>query len=259
VTYFNHFGDTMSYSRSIFTRICQLALIPLLALTAVFAQAENLTEDDVNQLVRDYILQNPEIVMEAIGILQQREQAAEQASQSQLLASASDQLVNSANDPVFGNPDGNITLVEFFDYNCSYCKRAADTVKALVEANPNLRVVYKEWPILAETSVTSARLGLAINRLYPDQYLAYHDALLARPGSLRQDSEIWQVVDSLGMDRAELEAETKSDWVQQTLASNQALAQQLNITGTPTFVVGTEILRGAFPQADIQSAIDANL
>lgn len=248
----------MSNAPSFFTRLRSLALIPLLALVAVFAQAENLTENDVNQLVRDYILEHPEIVMEAISILQAREQAAEQASENEMLAAASDQLINSTNDPVGGNPEGSITLVEFFDYNCGYCKRASATVKALTEANPDLRVVYKEWPILSETSVTAARVSLAISELYPDQYQAYHDALLARPGSLRQDSEIWQVVDSLGLDRAELEGETKADWVQQTLASNQALAQQLKITGTPTFVVGTDILRGAYPQADIQSAIDAN-
>lgn len=243
---------------TLFARLRLLLLMPVLALTAVFAQAENLTEDDVNRMVRNYILENPEIVMEAIGILQEREQAAQQASQSELLASAGDRLVNMDKDPVGGNPDGNITLVEFFDYNCGYCKRAADTVKALTEANPNLRVVYKEWPILSETSLTAAKVGLAINELYPEQYSTYHDALLARPSSLRQDSEVWQVVDSLGLDRAELEEETKAEWVQQNLASNRALAQQLNITGTPTFVVGTEILRGAYPEADIQAAIDAN-
>ncbi|WP_051207766.1 DsbA family protein [Saccharospirillum impatiens] len=245
--------------KTLFARLRLLLLMPLLAFTAVVAQAENLTEDDVNQMVRDYILENPEIVMEAIGILQEREQAAQVASQNELLASVGTQLTNGANDPVGGNPDGTVTLVEFFDYNCGYCKRASDTVKALTEANPNLRIVYKEWPILSETSVTAARFGLAINELHPDQYQAYHDALLARPGSLGQDSEIWQVIDSLGLDRAELEEETKADWVQQTLASNQALAQQLNITGTPTFVIGTDILRGAYPQADIQAAIDANL
>lgn len=243
---------------TLFARLRLLLLMPVLALTAVFAQAENLTEDDVNRMVRNYILENPEIVMEAIGILQEREQAAQQASQSELLASAGDRLVNMDKDPVGGNPDGNIMLVEFFDYNCGYCKRAADTVKALTEANPNLRVVYKEWPILSETSLTAAKVGLAINELYPEQYSTYHDALLARPSSLRQDSEVWQVVDSLGLDRAELEEETKAEWVQQNLASNRALAQQLNITGTPTFVVGTEILRGAYPEADIQAAIDAN-
>ncbi|HET8904659.1 MAG TPA: DsbA family protein [Saccharospirillum sp.] len=248
----------MSNVPSFFTRLRSLALIPLLAMVAVFAQAENLTEEDVNQLVRDYILEHPEIVMEAISILQEREQAAKQASEKEMLAAASDQLINSANDPVGGNPDGSITLVEFFDYNCGYCKRAAETVKALTEANPDLRVVYKEWPILAETSVTAARVSLAISELYPDQYQAYHDALLARPGSLQENSEVWQVVDQLGLDREELEAETKADWVQETLASNRALAQQLNITGTPTFVVGTDILRGAYPQGDIQSAIDAN-
>jgi protein-disulfide isomerase len=245
--------------KTLFKRLRPLLLLPLLALTAVFAQAENLTEDDVNQLVREYILQNPEIVMEAIGILQEREQAAQQATQNQLLASVGNQLVNSANDPIGGNPDGTITLVEFFDYNCGYCKRASDTVKALTEANPNLRVVYKEWPILSETSVTAARVSLAISALYPEQYQAFHNAILARPSSLRQDSEVWQVVGDLGLERAEIEAETQSGWVQQTLASNQQLAQQLNITGTPTFIVGTDILRGAYPQADIQAAIDANL
>lgn len=243
---------------TLFARLRLLLIMPLLALMAVFAQAENLTEDDVNRMVRDYILENPEIVMEAIGILQEREQAAQQASESELLGSVGEQLTNTDSDPVGGNPDGDVTLVEFFDYNCGYCKRASETVKALTEANPNLRVVYKEWPILSETSVTAARVSLAVSELHPDQYQGFHNALMARPGALRQDSEVWQVVDSLGLNRAELEQEIGADWIQQNLAENRALAQQLNITGTPTFVVGTDILRGAYPEADLQAAIDAN-
>lgn len=239
-------------------RLIRLALIPLLMLAAFTAKAEDLTEDDVKRLVRSYLLDNPEVILEAIEILQQREQAVKQAAEGETLSQLSDELIGQKGDPVGGNPNGSITLVEFFDYNCRYCKQANSTVQALIEENPDLRIVYKEFPILSETSVTAARAALAVNALYPEQYETFHRSLLVIRGSLGSDEEVWKQVARLDVDIDEVRAESKKGWIQEALARNHELARKLGITGTPTFVVGDSILRGAFPQADIQQAIEDN-
>lgn len=239
-------------------RLIRLALIPLLMLAAFTAKAEDSTEDDVKRLVRSYLLDNPEVILEAIEILQQREQAVKQASEGEALSHLSDELIGQEGDPVGGNPNGNITLVEFFDYNCGYCKRANSTVQALIKDNPDLRIVYKEFPILSETSVTAARAALAINALYPEQYETFHRSLLVIRGSLGSDEDVWKQVARLDVDIDRVRAESKKGWVQDTLARNHELARKLNITGTPTFIVGNSVLRGAFPQEDIQQAIEDN-
>ncbi|WP_108124355.1 DsbA family protein, partial [Saccharospirillum mangrovi] len=223
-----------------------LALLVALALASLAAHADELTEADVEQLVHDYLLAHPEVVQEALDRLQQQQQAAQAAAEQQRLSSLNEQLVSYPHDPVGGNRDGELTLIEFFDYNCGYCKRANATLQALMEDNPNLRVVYKEFPILAETSVTAARASLALNKLYPEHYETFHRSLLERRSGLQKDDDVWDAIEELdGVDTAAIRAESQADWVQQTLASNYQLARQLNISGTPTFVIGDNMLRGA--------------
>lgn len=231
-------------------------LIPVLAITALLARADSLTEDDVNRLVRSYILENPEIIVEAITILQQREQAQQQAGVGETLSRLQDDLVANPDDPVLGNPNGSVTLVEFSDYNCGFCKRAHETVEALIEANPDLRVVMKEFPILSETSMTAAKAALAINDLYPDQYADFHSRLMANRGALQSDNAVWSIVRALRVDVGKVQERSRAADIEAAVARNHELARQLNITGTPTFIVGNNILRGALPQADIQRAID---
>ena len=240
-------------------RWAMLVLIPLLTLTTLTARAEEMTEEDIERIVRDYLIENPEVIVEALTVLRQREQAAEAEAASESLSNLRDELEQAEHDPVGGNPEGTITLVEFFDYNCGYCKRVNATLKALIEANPDLRVVYKEFPILSATSMTAAKASLALNELYPEKYETFHRQMLDRKGSLQSDDEVWQAIAALDdVDVEAIKAESEKDWVEQTLAENHQLAKQLKITGTPTFVVGNSILRGAYPQGDIQAAIDEN-
>lgn len=238
------------------SRWTKFALVPMMALTAMTARAEDLNEQDVERIVRDYLLENPEVIVEAIEVLRQREQAQKEASAAEQLSQLDDELFRSERDPVGGNPDGRITLVEFFDYNCGYCKRVNGTLKALIEANPDLRVVYKEFPILSETSMTAARASLALNALYPEHYETFHRRLLENRGSIQEDQVVWDALAQLDVDVDAIKAEAEKDWIKETLAENRQLAQQLNITGTPTFIVGDSILRGAYPQDNIQAAID---
>ena len=238
-------------------RLRQLALIPLLAVASLTALAENLTEAEVEQLVHDYLLEHPEVVQQALERYQEQQQAAQEAAELDRLDRYQDDLIADSYDPVGGNPDGSVTLVEFFDYNCGYCKRANATVQALIDANPELRVVYKELPILAETSVTAARASLAVSKLYPQHYESFHRALLERRSALQQDSDVWNILADIdGVSTDTVRVESQSPWVERQLARNQLLARRLRISGTPSFVVGDTLLRGAYPQADIQEAID---
>ncbi|MCH8530086.1 MAG: DsbA family protein [Saccharospirillum sp.] len=231
-------------------------MVPVLAITALLARADSLSEEDVNRLVRSYILENPEIIVEAITILQQREQAQQQAGEGEMLSRLQDDLIANPGDPVLGNPNGSVTLVEFSDYNCGFCKRAHDTVEALIESNPDLRVVLKEFPILSETSMTAARAALAVNDLYPEQYAEFHGRLMAHRGSLQNDNAVWSIVRALRVDVGAVQERSRSADIEAAVARNHELARQLNITGTPTFIVGNSVLRGALPKADIQRAID---
>jgi protein-disulfide isomerase len=242
------------------SRWALLVLIPLLTLTTLTAHAEDMTKANIERIVRDYLIANPEVIVEALTVMRQREKAAEAAANSKKLSNLRDKLEQAKPDPIGGNPEGTITLVEFFDYNCGYCKRANATLKALIEANPNMRVVYKEFPILTTTSMTAAEASLALNELHPEKYEVFHRQLLERKDGLKTDDDVWQAIAALdGVDVDAIKAESKKPWVRQTIADNHQLAQQLGITSTPTFVVGDSILPGAYPQVNIQAAIDKPL
>ncbi len=239
------------------SRWALLVLIPLLMLTTLTAGAEGRTKENIERIVRDYLIANPEVIVEALTAMRQREKAAEAAATSKKLSNLRDELEQAEADPNGGNSEGTITLVEFFDYNCGYCKRANNTLKALIEANPNMRVVYKEFPILTATSMTAARASLALNALHPEKYEVFHRLLLERKDGLKSDSDVWQAIATLdGVDVDAIKAESKKAWVRQTIADNHQLAQQLEITSTPTFVVGDSIMPGAYPQVNLQAAID---
>lgn len=236
-------------------RLTLLSLLPSLLLSS-FAMADNLTQAQIEQLVHDYLLEHPEVIQQSLDRYEQQLAAARQAAEQERLAGMTEQLESGANDPVIGNPDGSLTLVEFYDYNCGYCKRADSTVQALIEANPDLRVVYKEFPILAETSVTAAQASLAFHKLYPQQFEDFHRSLLGRR-SLPSHDAVWDAVaDMDGVDVEAVREESQADWVQQTLAQNRQMARDLGVSGTPTFVIGGQLLKGAYPQATIQAAID---
>lgn len=236
-------------------RLTLLSVLPSLLLSS-FAVAENLTQAQIEQLVHDYLLEHPEVIQQSLDRYEQQQAAARQAAEQERLLAMTEQLEASPYDPVIGNPDGSLTLVEFYDYNCGYCKRADSTVQALIEANPELRVVYKEFPILAETSFTAAQASLAFHKLYPAQFEDFHRSLLGRRSIPNHDA-VWDAVaDMDGVDVDAVRAESQADWIQQTLTENRRLASGLGVSGTPTFVVGGQLLKGAYPQATIQAVID---
>lgn len=201
------------------------------------ATAQNVTEDQIKQLALEAILENPEIIMQAVAILQQREKerAASGANTVRL------QLESDTNAPNLGNPEGDVTVVEFFDYNCPYCRSAGQTLQALLAADANVRVIYREWPILGEDSVIAARAALAARE--QGKYEAFHWALMNGEGRVTE-ALIFKVARDLGMDVAKLEADMVSPAVEAHIALSNALAPQLGFTGTPAFIIGDKTAPG---------------
>lgn len=235
-----------------------VALLPLVLGLAAPTRAEMTEEQkrEVERVVRDYIRTNPEIVEKALMALeeQRRQQAA--AQQSKAVGELADKIFRSPHQAVIGNPEGKVTLVEFFDYNCAYCKRAMADMQALLKANPDLRMVMKEFPILSQESVDAARLSVAVKDVAPERYLEFHEELLGRPGQADRDKAL-QVARDLGLDVAALEEAARQPSVDENLLEAQGLARALNISGTPSYVIGGEVVPGAVGFDALQDKVAA--
>lgn len=227
-------------------------------LLAVPARAEMAANEraEIEQIVRDYLLANPEVLEEAYKVLQDRRAAAEAEARRQAIAESGDMIFNSEHQMVLGNPEGAITLVEFFDYNCGYCRRAVSDMTALLEANPDLRIVMKEFPILSQGSVEAARISVAVKELAPERYLEFHQELFARPGEAGQAKAL-EVAADLGLDAAALKTAAEKPDVTANIQEVHQLASQLGISGTPSYVIGTEIVPGAIGYDGLQGKVAA--
>jgi protein-disulfide isomerase len=208
--------------------------------------------DELEQRVRDYLLKNPEVIMEALQILQERQRAAEAENLKRTIAERSAEILNDPAAPVGGNPSGDITLVEFFDYNCPYCRRVAPTVTDLIEDDPNLRLVYKEFPILGPGSQFAARAALASRA--QGKYSEFHETLMNAGRQVNEDSVI-EIAREVGLDVDRLAQDMEDPAIEAAIARNLALANTLGITGTPSFVIGDEIVPGAVDRATLEGLI----
>jgi len=208
--------------------------------------------------VRAYLLENPEVIIEAVNLLEQRQAQTEAAQDESLVAANLDELQNDGYSWVGGNPDGDITLVEFMDYRCGYCRRAAPEVAQLLAEDGNIRLVIKEFPILGEASMTASRFAVATRLVAGDKaYKQVHDALIEFGGE-PNDVSLRRLSEGLGLDSDAIMAQMDSPEITQELTQTRALAQRMKISGTPTFVLQSELLRGYLP-ADQMSVIIAEI
>ena len=208
--------------------------------------------DRFERRVREYLLKNPEVIMEALQVLQDRQRAAEAEDLRRTIAERSDEILNDPAAPVGGNPAGEVTLVEFFDYNCHYCRRVAPTVVELEEADPDLRLIYREFPILGPGSQFAARAALASRR--QGKYVAFHNALMQATEQVTEES-VMEVARTVGLDAEQLTAGMQDSAIQEAIARNLQLADALGITGTPSFIIGEEVVPGAVDLRTLQSLI----
>jgi protein-disulfide isomerase len=219
-----------------------------LVLTGPTAAQPAFTEEqrrEIGTVVRDYLLQNPEVLQEVITELQRREQQTQTAARQTAIQDSRKQLLSSPRDIVAGDPSGDVTLVEFFDYNCGYCKRALTDVRALMKNDPKLRVVLKDFPVLGPDSVEASRVSLAAKQqLKGDKLFDYHAKLMETRGRVNGERAI-AVAKEMGIDAARLQRDMESAEVKQAIQENLVLGDKLGVSGTPAFVVGDEVISGA--------------
>lgn len=221
-----------------------------LALPAAAMDLTELTDAERAQFraeVRAYLMDNPEVIMEAVALLQNREAEAQEQADVTLVADNADAIFNDGFSWVGGNLEGDITLVEFLDYRCGYCKRAHGEVANLLKSDGNIRLIVKEFPILGEQSVVASRFAIATRKVAgDDSYKVMNDALMAFNGDITLPA-LRRLGVTFDLDVDAIEAMMDSDAVTQEIAETRALAQRLNISGTPTFVMKDELLRGYLP------------
>jgi protein-disulfide isomerase len=204
--------------------------------------AADMPQAEFGRRVREYLLDKPEIIAEAMRKLEARQQAVEQSEIKEALKARSDEIFRDPDSPVGGNPEGDVNLVEFFDYNCPYCRQVApDMMKA--EANDaKLRLVYKEFPILGPNSRFAAKAALAAHR--QGKYVAFHQALMQAKGIV-DEARVLATAAAVGLDAERIKADMEDSAIQAAIDRNLALARALRIDGTPGFVIGEQIVRGA--------------
>ncbi|MEO1473680.1 MAG: DsbA family protein [Pseudomonadota bacterium] len=206
--------------------------------------------------VRAYLLENPEVLMEAIAVLEQRQAEEQAVADVALLQANALDLFQYEGDWVGGNPDGDVTLVEFLDYRCGFCRRAHPEVTELVSGDGNIRLVVKEFPILGEASVLSSRFAIAVRQVAGDAaYKSVHDALIEMRGN-PEEGALRAIATEAGVEDIDgVFVQMESPEVDAVIARNRALAQRLEINGTPSFVLGDQLLRGYLPLAAMQELV----
>ncbi|WP_084462905.1 DsbA family protein [Oceanibaculum pacificum] len=207
----------------------------------------------IEQIMRDYLLANPEILREVATALNAREQAAAEDRRQSTMEALRPALERQAGDPVMGNPDGALTIVEFFDYQCGYCKTVKPTLAKILAQNPDIRVVMKEFPILGDPSVIAARAALASQA--QGKYGVLHEKLMGHRGRLNEET-IFKIAGDAGLDIEKLKADMQAPAVEEAIRRNYQLAEQLEISGTPAFVIGDNLAPGAINEEQFRKLID---
>jgi len=226
--------------RTLFALSFAALMVPL----ASAVQAQDIDRSEIEKIVREYLLQNPEVIRDALTELERREREAAELARLQAVSDSSEILFNSTRQVVLGNPDGDVTMVEFFDYNCGYCKRALGDMLRLIEGDPNLRVVLKEFPVLGQGSVEAAQVAIALNEVAPEKYDAFHQVMLTQRGQANRASSI-RAAEEVGVPEDKLAEAMNSDVIGATIEEVYALANRLGLTGTPSYVIGNEVVMGA--------------
>jgi protein-disulfide isomerase len=230
-------------------RSTMLIATALLLAAPAAAQAPSFSPDqrqEIGTIVKEYLLAHPEVLQDVMAELEKRQQAAESEKHRAAVVENKATLFTSPHQVVLGNPQGNVTMVEFFDYNCGYCKRALSDMLDLIKADNNLRFVLKEFPVLGEGSVEAAHVAVAarMQDATGKKYIEFHQKLLGGRGPADKMRAL-AVAKEVGFDMARIEKDMNSDEVKKTIDENMKLAEALGVNGTPSYVVGEEVVIGA--------------
>ena len=233
----------------------RLVLIAPLLLAAAPLAAEEPSPAEterVQRIVRDYLQQHPEVIIEAIKSYQDKRAAAEAGKARQTISALQDELLRDPASPVGANPAGDVSIVEFFDYRCPYCKAVAPDLAKALAADGKVRLIYKEFPILGSSSMLAAKAALASQQ--QGKYIPFHEKLIAFKGNL-DEVAIYAMAADIGLDVAKLKSDMQKPEIEAAIQRNYKLADKLAIQGTPAFVIGSELLPGAASVDELTAAI----
>jgi protein-disulfide isomerase len=225
-----------------FTSLRALALAA--AVFVMPASAQDITpaqRSQIESIIRNYLVEHPEVLLESMRALEARQQAAEEENAKKAVATLTRELFDDPGSPVAGNPKGDVTIVEFFDFRCPVCKKIHPVLSDVVKADGNIRIIYKQWPILGPESEYAARVALAAR--YQGKYLAFHEALINAETKLTTE-EVMRIAAKVGLDRQRLLKDIDRPEIQQDLMKSFMLADELKINGTPSYVIGNQLVKG---------------
>jgi protein-disulfide isomerase len=229
---------------ALFLRLASSLLLGLSLLVPASA-AEPLSpaqKDEVERIMHDYFLAHPEFMIEVLHAAEAKLKEEKSEESKLLIAAKQGELFHDETAPIGGNANGDVTIVEFFDYRCPYCKQVEPSLEALIKEDPKLRIVYKEFPVLGPASVYASRMALAAR--IQGKYAAFHDAMMAAKGQITEET-ILKVAKAAGVDLDKAKADMHAPEIEDQLKRNYTLAQELDIQGTPAFVVGNKLIPGA--------------
>ena len=222
-----------------------------------YSQEAAPAKSEIEKIVKEYILQHPEVLLESVRLYQERQQNAERDRARDAVASKSAELFRDVNSPASGPASGKVSeaipVVQFFDYRCGYCKRVRPAIEKLLASNPNVRLVFKEFPILGPDSILASKAALAARK--QNAYFKFHEALMGLTGMITMEA-IGEIATKNGLDVAKLKADMEAKDVDETIQANQKLAMAVGVTATPTFVIGKEVHAGALDLAGFQELIE---
>ncbi len=245
--------------RSYLLTKCSMGVFALFALGALLINPghaqDGVTRDEVRTIIRDYLLENPEILLEVQQALEQKQQAELSQTQKQMIRDNAELLYNSPYQIVFGDVDAEKTIVEFFDYNCHFCQRAMADMQEFIENDKDVRFILKEFPVLGEASFEASRVSLAFSRVMPEKYPQFHIDLLSMEG-LKDGERAMQLAESMGASRSQIIAEMDNPEIIEALRSIYDLANGLGITGTPSYVAGGEVVFGAVGYTQLKETVN---
>ena len=227
-------------------RSAELAAAPVQDVAAV-------TPETINPIIESYLMSDPKILQRMSIALDTTLQAEERDQATTAIASMQDAIFNDPKQVVVGNPDGDVTLVEFFDYNCGYCRAALPDMAALLAEDPNLRIILKEFPILSNESIDAARVAVLVGDADVD-YWTFHEALFSSRSQVDKQVALAAAAD-LGLSPVGLELDMGTEAVSETIQTSYEIAKALNITGTPTYIIGNEIIPGAIGIDELRTRI----
>jgi protein-disulfide isomerase len=238
-------------------RFLAAIFVAAMAVSAVSApaRADDFTpaqKTAIDKMIHDYLLAHPEVLIQAVQSADDKMKADARDKAQTALADKRKEVFDDPSSPTAGNPHGDVTLVEFFDYRCPYCKQVEPALEKALADDRKLRFVYKEFPVLGPVSTTAARAALAARK--QGKYDAFHRAMMAAKGQI-SDQTVMDVAGSVGLDIVQLKRDMSSAEVDKTLKANMALADALDISGTPAFIVGNQIIPGAVGLDDLKQAI----